>query len=314
MKSITQEARWKHQVLSRIQKIRGKGDKHAVSRTAKHYHIPCVKTIYDWQKQWDGTWKSLLPHSHRPHSSPRAHTEAEVQLIIQVYRECGFIESLLLWQELLARGYTRSYGGMKRFIRKRFGTPAPPKKPDKKPQPYQGGAFPGDKLQLDVKYVPGECVKYAEKLYQFTAVDECTRWAYREIYHENSTYSAKCFLEHLVGNAPFPIRLIQTDNGTEWTNALLAVKSTQKTLFEQALLDMGIEYKRIRIATPRHNGRVERQHGLDGKRFYRREKFYSLEEARLKIARYNDWRNSRIKTCLGFHSPDAVVADYLALM
>jgi hypothetical protein len=77
---------------------------------------------------------------------------------------------------------------------------------------------------------------------------------------------------------------------------------------------MDIEYNRIRIATPRHNGRVERQHGLDMDRFYNKNKFYSLRDAEQKVAVYNKYSNSRIKTVLNFRSPDSVVADYLAVM
>ena len=99
------------------------------------------------------------------------------------------------------------------------------------------------------------CVTNGKKYYQFTAVDECTRWTYREMYDEHSTFSAKCFLENLIRKAPFPIREVQTDNGTEFTNALLVTKSKHRTMFEQALLEMGIEYHRIQIATPRHNGK-----------------------------------------------------------
>jgi len=49
----------------------------------------------------------------------------------------------------------------------------------------------------------------------------------------------------------------------ECTNALVAVnpKTAHKSLFEQALIDRGIFYKRIRIATPRHNGKAERMPG-----------------------------------------------------
>lgn len=47
-------------------------------------------------------------------------------------------------------------------------------------------------------------------------------------------------------------------------------------------MDLGIKYRRIRIRTPKHNGRVERQHGLDMQRFYKRQKFESMEDARRK--------------------------------
>jgi len=37
--------------------------------------------------------------------------------------------------------------------------------------------------------------------------------------------SAKQSLDELSKNAPFPIRMIQADNGTEFTNALLVIKA-----------------------------------------------------------------------------------------
>ena len=131
----------------------------------------------------------------------------------------------------------------------------------RKNKPYQPAAYPGQKVQMDVKIVPGYCVVNGEKYYQFTAKDECTRWAYQKMYTEHSSVSAKDFLGRLVKAAPFPIRMIQTDNGAEFTNALLVTKSRHKTLFEEALIEMGIAYHRIRISTPRHNGKVERPHG-----------------------------------------------------
>jgi IS30 family transposase len=85
------------------------------------------------------------------------------------------------------------------------------------------------------------------KYYQFTAKDECSRWTYRQMYDDKSSYSAKLFLDELIKVAPFPIRMVQTDNGSEFTNVLLIVKSKHKTLFEEALNDMDILYKRIRI-------------------------------------------------------------------
>ena len=133
------------------------------------------------------------------------------------------------------------------------------------------------------------------------------------MYDEHSTYSAKDFLEKLVKSAPFPIRLVQTDNGTEFTNALLVVKSAHKTLFEQALLDMGIEYKRIRIATPRHNGKVERRHRTDEQRFYKQMKMFSLTDGRRQLASYQRQSNNHIMTCLDFRSPEQLLQLYLPL-
>jgi len=184
----------------------------------------------------------------------------------------------------------------------------------RKLQPYQRADYPGQKVQIDVKYVPGRCVAGGQKYYQFTAVDECTRHVYREMYDEHSTYSAKDFLEKLITASPYPIRLVQTDNGTEFTNALLVTKSQHKSLFEEALEDMCIQYQRIQIATPRHNGKVERQHRCDEKRFYSRLRMYDLTDGRKQLAVYNKKSNNIPKVCLNFLSPNQVLEKYLGVM
>ena len=51
-------------------------------------------------------------------------------------------------------------------------------------------------------------------------------------------------------------------------------------------MKMGIEYHRIRIATPRHNGKVERQHRIDEQRFYKQMRMFSLADGRKQLAVY----------------------------
>ena len=275
---------------------------HGVTKAAIRYKTS-RKTIYKWQKRYDGHIESLKDMSRRPHSHPRQHRPEEDEMIRRTARHCDKRDKLLMYERLMARGYTRSYGGFKRRYVRLGITPTVKQRGKRKPKPYERAEYPGQKVQIDVKYVPSSCVADGRKYYQFTAVDECSRWTYREMYDEHSTYSAKDFLEKLVKAAPFPIRLVQTDNGTEFTNALLVIKSTHKTLFEQALADMGIEYKRIRIATPRHNGKVERRHRTDQQRFYDTLRMFSLEDGRKQLASYQRRSNQHIMTCLGFKSP-----------
>lgn len=167
---------------------------------------------------------------------------------------------------------------------------------------------------MDVKFVPVYCVANGQKYYQYTAIDECTRLVFREMYDEHSTYSSKDFLKKLIEAFPFPIREIQTDNGTEWTNALLVKNATHKTQFEQYLEDNEIIYHRIRVATPRHNGKVERQHRTDEKRFYKKMRMYSLADGRAQLAKYNQRSNNISKICLNFRTPNEVLDNYLAIM
>ena len=134
------------------------------------------------------------------------------------------------------------------------------------------------------------------------------------MYDEHSTYSSLNFLKKLINYFPFSIREIQTDNGTEWTNALLVKNATHRTLFEECLEENKILYHRIRVATPRHNGKVERQHRLDEKRFYSKMRIYNLEDGRKQLVKYNKLSNNISKCCLNYQSPNAVLKKYLGVM
>lgn len=154
------------------------------------------------------------------------------------------------------------------------------------------------------------CVTGETKYYQYTAIDECTRLVFREMYDEHSTYNSEDFIKKVIKFFPFEIEEVQTDNGTEWTKALISNDPNDKTLFEEELERQGIKYHRIRIATPRHNGKVERQHRTDEKRFYKKMKMYSLDDGRNQLMKYNKWSNKIPKICLEFKSPNEVLKEY----
>ena len=75
---------------------------------------------------------------------------------------------------------------------------------------------------------------------------------------------------------PFEIKLIQTDNGTEFTNKYVNTKALSE--LDKYLQAEHIKHKLIKPATPWHNGRVERSHRTDDKFFYSRLKFYDLKD------------------------------------
>jgi len=305
MYSVTSEAKYRQRVVRYSQKngVTQAGLRFRRSRQA----------IYEWRAKYDGSWKSLLERSHRPKSHPKQHTAEEKALILRHYAY-NKDDRILLWATIRDKGYTRSYASMGRVLNKWIGDEKKEKARGRKLQPYQRADYPGQKVQIDVKYVPRNCVTNWRQYYQFTAVDECSRHVFREMYEDKSTYSAKDFLIKLVTSSPFPIRLAQTDNGMEFTNALMVKHSKHKTLFEQALEDMGILYQRIQIATPRHNGKVERQHRCDEKRFYSKLRMYSLEDGRKQLAAYNVKSNKIPKVCLKFLSPNQVLEQYLGVM
>ena len=304
MKSISPKAKFRQLVIKYSQK-RG------VTAASIRYRV-CRKAIYDWKKRYDGRWQSLIDRSHRPHSHPRQQTAEEYAMIERYYRRTK--DKIMLWDKLRENGYTRCYNSLLRAIKRLKLEETPEKRKGYKPKPYQRAEYPGQKVQIDVKFVPAYCVANGQKYYQYTAVDECTRYCFREMYDEHSTYSSLDFLKKLIVKFPFPIREVQTDNGTEWTNVLLVKKATHKTLFEEYLEECGIKYRRIQVATPRHDGKVERQHRLDEQRFYSKMRMFSLEDGRKQLAKYNRISNNISKSCLKYRSPNAVLADYLAVM
>lgn len=304
MKSISPRAHFRQLVIKY-------SIKNGVTAASIRYRV-CRKAIYDWKKRYDGRWQSLIDRSHRPHSHPRQQTAEEYAMIERYYRRTK--DKIMLWDKLRENGYTRCYNSLLRAIKRLKLEETPEKRKGYKPKPYQRAEYPGQKVQIDVKFVPAYCVANGQKYYQYTAVDECTRFCFREMYDEHSTYSSLEFLKKLIEYFPFPIREIQTDNGTEWTNALLVKKATHKTLFEEYLDECGIKYHRIQVATPRHNGKVERQHRLDEQRFYSKMRMFSLEDGRKQLAKYNKISNNISKSCLKYRSPNAVLADYLAVM
>ena len=301
---ITSSAHFRQRVIKRSYKI-------GVTKAANYYHIS-RNAIYEWRNKYDGTVKSLRDKSHRPHHHPNEHTEQEKEKILRRYPRYKD-DKILLWKSLKESGYTRSYYSMLRVIRK-WVEPEIARRRKANAKPYQKAEYPGQKVQVDVKYVPTACIANGKKYYQYTAVDECTRWTYRRMYEEHSTYSSTDFLIHLIKDFPAPIREIQTDNGNEFTKALICNDPNDLSLFEQQLAEYDIKYHRIRVATPRHNGKVERQHREDQKRFYNRMRMYNLSDGQKQLERYNRLSNNIPKICLGFKTPNELMDDYLKVM
>ena len=304
MNSITSEAHFRQRVLRY-------SEKHGVTEASIRFRRS-RQAIYEWKARYDGkSWKSLIERSHRPHHHPNEHTAEEKALILRMYARYKD-DMIVLWDSLRAKGYKRSYTSLVRVVNK-WVKPEVKKRTAHKPKPYARAEYPRQKVQVDVKFVPPYCVTNGNKYYQHTAVDECTRWAYLEMYEEHSTYSSTQFLVNLIRKCPFPIREIQTDNGSEFTNALLQKRRDHKSLFEEKLEKYGIIYHRIRVATPRHNGKVERQHRIDEARFYKKMKMYSLEDGRKQLEKYNKRSNTIPKCCLNYRSPQEVLQDHLAV-
>ncbi len=264
--------------------------KYGVTKAAIRYKVN-RQYIYRWRKRYDGTLQSLADKSHRPHHHPNQHTPEELKLITDMRKRNRNAGLVVFWVKLMQRGYSRSITGLYRVLRKMGQMAIKPPNPKYIPKPYEKMLYPGQRVQIDVKVVPTSCIvgdAQGEKFYQYTAIDEYSRFRYLEAFEEHSTYSSAIFLEHLIKAFKFPIECVQTDNGMEFTKRLSVGKQTP-TMFENVLQKYGIPHKLIRPFTPRHNGKVERSHRKDNEYFYATHKFFSFEDfaKQLKIHNYN---------------------------
>ena len=131
---------------------------------------------------------------------------------------------IIIWVKLIQRGYKRSISGLYRVLKKQGIMAVKPPNPKYIPKPYEQMHYSGQRVQIDVKYVPSACLKNSKvigkQFFQYTAIDEYSRWHYVEAFEEHNTYSYAVFLDHLLKAFPISIECVQTDNGTEFSKPL----------------------------------------------------------------------------------------------
>jgi transposase InsO family protein len=133
--------------------------------------------------------------------------------------------------------------------------------------------IPGDRVQLDTcKIAPG--------CYQYTAVDDCTRYRVLEIFRRRTATSTLAFLERVLKETPFPPQRIQTDRGRE----LFA--GDRATVADGPLHQIPSYY----AASPHLNAKVERSQKTD------REEFWAVTdpsspELELRLAEWQHYYN-----------------------
>jgi len=238
----------------------------------------------------------------------------ELALISNMRRRNPEAGLVVFWVKLMKRGYTRSIPGLYRVL-KRMGHMAI-KAPNPKhiSKPYEQMQYPGQRVQIDVKHVPAACLvgdAASQKFYQYTAIDEFSRFRFLMAFEEATTFSSAEFLKALIKAFPFKIEYIQTDNGFEFTNRF---GSGRPTLFEASLKQCGIAHKLIKPFTPRHNGKVERSHRKDNEYFYAVRKFFSFHDFKTQLAVHSRNYNNFPMRPLNWLSPKAALHKFFCTL
>ena len=209
--SITQDMKYRQSLMKYA-------EKYGVSRASRKYNKG-RSYIYFWRSRWDGTVESLGCQSRRPHSHPKQHTEEELKLIRDMRRRNPKLGLTELWYRLKKRGYSRTVESLFRCMRREGLIKPTTVKKKRQSKPYEKMTHPGERVQIDVKVVPRRCIADKElRLYQYTAIDESSRYRILGTYPEQSTYSSADFLRKVVSafsRKGIKVECVQTDNGFE---------------------------------------------------------------------------------------------------
>jgi len=237
---------------------------HTRLRWIKHYQasgnlgVTCQRcgisrpTLRKWLQRYEESGLAgLVGNSRRPNSAPNKKIFIEQeQLVLRLRYENNLgarrIQNELKWQHQLSL----SLSTIHKILVKNKVKPLRRPKREKRVLRYSR-PIPGERVQVDTcKIAPG--------IYQYTAIDDCTRYQVMEIYPARTAANTILFLEKMVEEMRFPLQSIQTDRGREF----FAYK------VQEWLREYCIKFRPIRPGQLHLNGKVERAQQTDLKEFW----------------------------------------------
>lgn len=204
-----------------------------------------------WRRYQQSGFEGLVSQSRSPRNSPNAKIGADETALILDLRRSRNLGARRLQNELKRlHDLSLSLATIHKVLKQNRVRPL--KRVRRKPDyiRYQR-PIPGDRIQMDT-------CKIGPKLFQYTAIDDCTRYRVLGLYGRRTAANTLLFLDRVVEEMPFPIQRIQTDRGREF----FAVKVQKK------LKEYGIKFRPTRPGAPHLNGKVERSQKTDKTEFY----------------------------------------------
>lgn len=289
-----------------------------VRKVLSYYHVK-RPSLYRWLKRFDELGEiGLRDLSHKPKSPhPSAISKKAAYKIKCFHDQSGRNNwsSVDVWCKVVSSGFPVSYSTVLRYLKRLDGYEPYATNPKRHAKEYHTPPFPGDKWQMDVKFVPKECrspsLPADKSYYQYTVLDEASRKRFLWFADEHCMYESVRALEAAVAFFGYAPNVLQTDNGIEFTDKTFAKPGGKYAKEGPCLLDafcqrQGISHKLIRPRTPEHNGKVERSHRIDQEHFYRTLSFYSLDDLKEQGARWMKRYNSTPRMVLGMKAPNEV--------
>jgi transposase InsO family protein len=181
-------------------------------------------TLRKWVERYrQNGLDGLNDQSKKPNSSPNVRISEREQAWIAELRGRGLGSRRI--QSELKRSH--DFEVSRPTIEKRLKTLSPRtrlvRRLSRKGTKRYAREVPGDRVQMDTcQIAPG--------LYQYTAVDDCTRIRVLAVFSRRTAANSLQFLELAMEEFPFPIQRIQTDRGREFFSYC----------FQEKLMEYGI--------------------------------------------------------------------------
>ncbi len=117
---------------------------------------------------------------------------------------------------------------------------------------------PADMLkEIYVAELISKVIIIAPGIYQYTSVDDCSRWRVLEICKRRTANNTLHFLELILEQFPFSIQRIQTDRGLEFFAEKVQLK----------MMELGIKFRPNKPDSPHLNGKSNDHRKLTLKNF-----------------------------------------------
>ena len=275
----------------------------------KNVHEACRRMGFGrtFYYKWWGRFKksgfklgALKEKSRRPKTSPKK-TVRKIELKIREYKAQQY-GALMIHGMLKREKISISVPTVQHILNGRTKVPLEVKKKLNPHNKRYELPIPGQRLQMDVKYVPH--LVAGMKAYTYVAVDECTRWRFAYSFDSLDQGTTVKFLEMLKERCPFPIVCIQTDNGFEFTYRLTPHMNNYVHMMAEWCQKNDIIHRMIPPGVKELNGKVERSHRIDEQYFYWRATDKCLVTFNQQLTEWIEYYNkSRPHYSLNFMTP-----------
>lgn len=204
-----------------------------------------------WRRYQEQGVDGLTSLSRRPHNSPNTKVDKKKEQLILGLRTTRNLGARRIQSELRRlQSISLSLATIHKVLHRHHVQPIKKYRKKKDYVRYER-PVPGDRIQMDTcKIGPG--------LYQYAAIDDCTRYRVLRLYNRRTAANTLAFLDCVIGEMPFPIQRIQTDRGREF----FAVK------VQERLKEYSIKFRPNKPGSPHLNGKVERSQKTDKTEFY----------------------------------------------